>query len=96
MERGIILNTPFITDWEAIRLRKQKRKKITKLKKKCKPHIYRILGKVEVRNEKTNNHEEPYVYSYPITQVWTNGNTTIRRGAIQEHTQIRWIKPYNK
>ena len=53
--------------------------------------------KVLVRNQKkANNYEEPYVGPYRITQVWTNGNVTIRRGDVQERINIIWIKRYHK
>ena len=57
-------------------------------------HTYRIQDKVLVRNEKAKKYEEPYVGPYLITQVWTNVNVTIHRGAIQDCIKIRWIKPY--
>ena len=51
----MILNTPLLVDWEAIRLRKQniidKNNQIEN--KNCKPHIDRIWDKVVVRNKKS-------------------------------------------
>ena len=74
----MILNIPFIVDWKAIRLHKQKIvDKNIYLKQKRKPHICRIRGKVLVGNKKSNKYEEPYVRPYPITQVWPSGNVTI-------------------
>ena len=49
-----------------------------------------------MHNKKSNTYEETYVGPYPITQVWTNVNVTIRRGAIQERIQIIWIKTYHE
>ena len=93
----MILNTPFIADWEAIRLCEQiiidKNKQLKN--KTRKPHTYIIQEKLLVRNKNSNKYEEPYVGPYPITQVWTNGNVTIRRGAVQERINIRLIKPYH-
>ena len=63
--------------------------------KNLKPNTYIIRDKVLVRNKKTNKYEEPYVGPYPITQVWTNGKFSMRRGAVQERINIRWTKPYN-
>ena len=94
--RDMILNTHLITDWEAINLRNQKiiDKKNQLEDKNCKPHTYRIQEKVSVRIKK--NYKDPYIDPYPITQVWTNGNITIRRGAMQERINIIWIKTYNE
>ena len=50
--------------------------------KNRKPHIYRILDNVLVRNKKANRHEETYAGPYMITQVLTNGNVTILWGAV--------------
>ena len=64
--------------------------------KNRKPHTYIIRDKVLVHKKKSNKYEKPYVDPYPITQVWTNGNVTIRHGIVQERINIRWIKPYNE
>ena len=96
--RDMILNTSFIADWEAIRLRKQKiidnKNQIENKNRKL--HIYRIRDNVLVRNKNENNHEEPYIGPYPITRVWTNGNVTMRWGAVKEHIHTIWTKPYHK
>ena len=39
-------------------------------------------------NKEANKYEEPYLVPYPITQVWTNGNFTIFRGAVQERKTL--------
>ena len=79
--RYMILNTPFIAEWEAIKTSKQKiiDKNNQLENKKRKPHIYRIQDKLLVRNKKTNKYKETYIGPYTITQVWTNVNVTIRR-----------------
>ena len=94
----MILNTPFIEDWEAIMLHKKKiiDKNNQLENKNRKSHTYIIQDKVLVRNKKENKYEEPCVGPYPITQVWTNGNFTIRRDSVQELIKIIWIKPYHK
>ena len=53
-----ILNAPFVADWWAIRLRKQKiiDKNNQIGNKNCKPHIYRIRQKILVRNKKANKY----------------------------------------
>ena len=76
----MILNTPFIAEWEAIWIRRQKNKNNKIEDKNRKPNIYIIHDKVLVCLKKVNNNKEPYVGPYPITQVWTNGNVTIRQG----------------
>ena len=48
----IILNTLLISDWKAIRLgKKEKKTRITNQKCFCKPHRYRIWGKVFVHKK---------------------------------------------
>ena len=64
--------------------------------KNCKPHTHIIRKEVLVRNKKENKYEELYVGPYLITQVWTNGNFTIRRGTIQERINNRWFKSYHE
>ena len=59
-------------------------------------HTYRIQDKVLVRNEKAKKYEEPYVGPYLITQVWTNVNVIVRRVAVQERINSRWIKIYHE
>ena len=49
-----------------------------------------------MRNKNANKYEDPYIGSYPTTQVWTNGNVTIRWGSVQERTKIIWIKTYHE
>ena len=89
--REKILNTPFVTDLEAIWLGK-KRKRIDKSNqiknKNRKMHIYRILDKVLAHNKKASNHEDTDIGHDKITQVWTNGNATIPWGVVQEHINI--------
>ena len=47
-------------------------------------------------NKKTHKYEEPYVGSYTINNVWSNGNVTIRQGDVKDHIKTIWIKPYNE
>ena len=56
----MILNIPFVADWEYIRLCKQKIIDINnKLQRKnFKPHTYRIQDKVFVRNKNSYKYEE--------------------------------------
>ena len=96
--RDMMLNTPFIADWEAITLRKQiiidKNNQIKN--KNCKPHTYITHKELLVCNKQENMCEEPYVRPYLVNQVLTNGNVTIRWGNVQEWIKIIWIKPYHK
>ena len=86
----IILNTPFISEWEAIMKSNQNliHKNNQPENKNRKPHTYTIQDKVLVCNKKVNKYEYPYVGPYPITQVWTNGNFAIRRCFIQKCINI--------
>ena len=89
----MILNTPFISGWESIRLRKQKiiDEKNQLENKNRTPHTYRIREKVLLRK-----YEVLYVGPYPINQVWKNGNVTIHRGDVQECINIIWIQPHHE
>ena len=64
--------------------------------KNRKPHTYGIRDKVLVCNKKANNYENPYVGTYPITQVWTNVNVTTCWGSTRDRINIIWIKLYKK
>ena len=57
----MILNTPFIVDWEAISPRKQKiiDENNQLENKNCKLHTYRLQDKVLLRNKKVNNDDDP-------------------------------------
>ena len=46
-----------------------------------------------MRNKKANKYKEPCVGSYPKTQVWTNGNFTVRRGVVQERIKLDGLNP---
>ena len=94
--RDMVLNTPFIADWEAIRLRKQKIiDKNNKMENsKRKEHVYSVRDQVLFRNKRARKYERPYKGPYTITKVWENGTVTLRMGAVQTRVNIRWIKPY--
>ena len=94
----MILNTPFISDLEAIRRPKQDLidKRNQNENDNSKPHSYRLCDKVLVRYKKVNKCDDPYNSPYPITKVWKNGTVTIHRGVVQERINIGWIKPYHE
>ena len=43
-------------------------------------------------NKKENKYKDKYVDSYPINQVWSNGNVTTHWDAVQERKTIALIK----
>ena len=96
--RDMILNTPIMAKWGSIRLRKQKiiDQNNQLENKNRKPHTYIIQDKLLVHKKKPDRYEEPYADPYLITQLWNNGNVTIRQGAGQECINIRWIKTYHE
>ena len=77
--RDMILNTPSIAYWEAIRLCKQiiidNNNQLEN--KNRKTHAYIIQDKVLVCNKKSNKYEEPYVGPDLIAQLLNNGNVTV-------------------
>ena len=92
---GIILNTAFIEYWEATRLNKQKIIDKNNLLENKKVNCTCIKYNIKYECvKKLNKCEEPYVGPYPITQLWTNRNVIILRGAVQERINIKWIKLY--
>ena len=94
----IILNTLFIANWEDIIRHKQKLiDKNNQLENRnCKLHTYGIGDKVLMSFKKENEYKETYISLCTITQVWKNGNITIRRCAVEERIDIRLITPYHK
>ena len=92
----MVINTPFIADWEAIKQRKQqiidKNNKMENSKRK--EHIYRVWDQVLFKNKWAQKYKRPYKGPYTITKVWENGTVTLRMGAVQNRVNIRWIKPY--
>ena len=94
--RDMVINTPFIADWEAIRCRKQqiidKNNKMENSKRK--ENVYQIRDQVLFKNKRARKYERPYKGPYTITKVWENGTVTLRMGEVQYRINIRWIKPY--
>ena len=41
-------------------------------------------------------YEDLYKVPYPINKVWKDWTITIFLGYVQEHMDIRWIKPYDE
>ena len=79
----MILNTPFVTGWEAIRIRKQQltdkynQNEIENENKTTNHTFIEYVKKYYCATKKANKYKEPYKGSYPITKVWSNVNVTI-------------------
>jgi len=94
--RDMILNTPYVADWTAIKARKQelirKNNKIENSKRI--PHQYRVGDKVMLENHCANKYEQPYRGPYLIQQVNTNGTVRLKMGAVTDTVNIRRIHPF--
>jgi len=94
--RDMILNTPYIADWTAIKARKQDLIRKNNLIKNSKriPHQYRVGDKVMLENHRANKYEQPYKGPYIIRQVNTNGTVRLTMGAVTDTVNIRRIHPF--
>ena len=96
----MLLNIPFITDWEAVR---EKRKlpinqNLRRSNQKRRGFDYQPGDQVLVRRpgilRKLN---KPFDGPFPIVKSHVNGNVTIRRAThVTERLNIRRIKPYKQ
>ena len=60
---------------------------------KIQQHNHRVYEKVIVSDNKENRYEEPYKSPHQITKVWKNGTHTIHQDAVQEHINIKIVRP---
>jgi hypothetical protein len=93
----MILNIQHVANWKAITERKQKliNKNTAKENAKWLRHTYKINDQVLVERHQARKLERPYNGPYTITEVFTNGTVTIKKGAVYERINIRRIRPYN-
>ena len=94
--RDMILPIKHVADWEYIRQRKQDiiRKNNNRENSKRVNHTYKVGDLVMYQNRRANKYERPYDGPYEITEVFTNGTVTLRRGAVDDRVNLRHIHPY--
>ena len=92
----MVINTPFIAEWEAIKQRKHqiidKNNKMENSKRK--EHVYRVWDQVLLKNKRARKYKHLFKGLYAITKIWENGAVTLCKGAVQNQVNIRWIKSY--
>jgi hypothetical protein len=92
----MVLNVQHLTDWTAIKARKQqiicKNNRIENLKQI--PHHYQVGDLVMLENNRANKYEQPYSGPYRITQVNTNGTVCLKINAVTDTVNIRCIHPF--
>ena len=95
--RDMIPPINHVADWTYINQRKQ-----TQINKDVNrgittriDHDYRVGDKIITRNRSAYKYEKPSRGPYEIVQTWTNGNVTLRKGAVTHRINIHNIKSYN-
>jgi hypothetical protein len=89
--RDMVLNVQHLTDWTAIRARKQQ---ITHKNNRIKnskriPHHYQVGNLVILKNNRgANKYEQSYSRPYRITQVNTNGTVHLKINAVMDTVNI--------
>jgi hypothetical protein len=95
--RDMIFNIKHEANWKAIVDRKQR--KINKNNKyenaKRIAHDYKVGDKVLLERHQARKMERPYDGPYVITNVYTNGTVTVKKGAVYQRHNIRRIQPYH-
>jgi hypothetical protein len=94
--RDMVLNVQHLTDWTAIKTRKQqiihKNNRIENSKQT--PHHYQVGDLVMLENNRANKYEQPNSRPYRITQVNTNGTICLKINAVMDTVNIRCIHPF--
>jgi hypothetical protein len=88
--RNMVLNVQHLTDWTAIKARKQQiihnNNQIENLKQI--PHHYQVGDLVMLQSNRANKYEQPYSGPYCITQVNTNGTVCLKINAVTDTVKI--------
>jgi hypothetical protein len=88
--RNMVLNVQHLTDWTAIKARKQQiihnNNQIENLKQI--PHHYQVGDLVMLQSNRANKYEQPYSGPYRITQVNTNGTVCLKINAVTDTVKI--------
>jgi hypothetical protein len=94
--RDMIFNIKHVADWEAIKQRKQKiiNQNNARENKKRLKHNYNVNDMVLLERHDARKYESPYLGPFKITEVYTNGTVTIKKGAVYERVNIRRLVPF--
>lgn len=95
--RDMIFNIKHIADWEAIKQRKQSviNKNNARENSKRIEHVYHVNDKVLLERHNARKYECPYLGPYKVTEVFTNGTVTIKKGSVYERVNIRRLYPFH-
>jgi hypothetical protein len=94
--RDMVVNVQHLTDWTAIKARKQqiihKNNQIENSKQIL--HHNQVGDLVMLKNNRANKYEQPHSRPYHITQVNTNGTVCLKINAVMDTVNIRRIHPF--
>ena len=57
-------------------------------------YTYKINDKVLLQRHDARKYERPYLGPFEVTDVFTNGTVTIKKGATYERVNIRGLIPF--
>ena len=94
--RDAILKIKHVADWEHIRQRKQLRINHDNKRENMRRnnHQYKVGDRFLVKRKKNSKHELEFMGPFPITQINDNGIVFLKKGIINDATNIRIIKPF--
>jgi hypothetical protein len=86
----MVLNVQHLTDWTAIKARKQQIicKNNRNENSKRIHHHYQVGDLVMLENNRANKYEQPYSRPYRITQVNMNGTLCLKINAVTDTVNI--------
>ena len=95
--RDMLFNLTSVDDWQVVTAVKQRKVDIDNVRENAKwvTHEYAIGNQfyVEMKciyQKLDYNKQGPYI----ITELFTNGTVRVQRGQVNEHINIRWLKPH--
>jgi len=93
--RDMIFNIQHEANWKAIMDRKQQRIDKNNRDENSKRIVrdYQVGDKVLLERHDARKMERPYVGPYKITNIYTNGTVTIKKGSVYQRHNIRRIHP---
>ena len=98
-KRDMFLNIPLLADLQTIREQRQALidENLRRQNEKRRGYDYRVGQQVLLRQGDTNKLGKRTVGPFPITDVHTNGNITIRRSPhVTERINIRRVLPFKE
>jgi transposase InsO family protein len=97
--RDAILNIKHVTDWEAVRARKQKKIRENNMRENSKRinHAYSVGDRILLRTDQNKAKFDPeWKGPYVVTAVNRNGTVRYVKGALSDSVNIRQVRPYHE